>query len=586
MKTGSKILTHLHSQRAALSILFLVIVGFSFSVFSSDFYTKGEPREAIVAQTMIETGDYILPTVYASEFAYKPPMTHWLMAGFAQMLGSEVTPEIARLPIALALLTLVIASFTFFNSRVRFRTSYLAALILLTSFEVHRTGQEARVDMILTMFMVLALFQLFKWEEQKKLFGIPVLATLLISCGILTKGPVALVLPMLIFAIYLLLFKQYNLWKIIRALLIPSLLSLFIPALWYFEAWKIGGDKFLLLHFGESISRFFHIETGELWYPLGHERPLYQPILFLLSGVLPWSLLIFFVPWWKKELFQQNPTGEERLSNMRLPFINGWRKVHLFSMVAIVVTLVFFMIPSSKRSVYLLPLYPFLSLVLAELLQQMVHSARKSLIAFSYLISFIGFVATIGFILIISGGYQSLIPAKHHPAIYELRSGMLDNLPLSVLLIFGLFISVLSTFYQSYRKGYTKLAYCTILIMFFINLNIDGPMMMGFKEQHSAKRFASVIQPIMLNHPADVYTVSRLKEGIYNLYGLAYYAQITPKDFEVEKPKEGYFIVWEKNLEEVQKRFLSDYDVTLVASDTAPIQEGGIQLLLWIKQKK
>lgn len=586
MKTGSKILTHLHSQRAVLSILILVIIGFTFSVFTSEFYTKGEPREAIVAQAMIESGNYILPTVYASEFAYKPPMTHWLMAGFAQLLGGEVTPAIARLPIALALLILVSASFAFFNSRVRFRTSYLAALILLTTFEVHRTGQEARVDMILTMFIVLTLFQLFKWEEQKKLYGIPVLAALLMSCGILTKGPIAVVLPALIFGAYLLLFKQYHFWKVIKSLLIPSLLSLLIPALWYFEAWKIGGDKFLMLHFGESISRFFHIDTSELWYPLGHERPFYQPLLFLLSGVLPWSLLVLFVPWWKKEFFRQNPTGEERLSNMRFSWMNGWRKVHLFSLVAIVVTLFFFMIPSSKRSVYLLPLYPFLSLLFSELIQQLVQDRRKSLVAFSYLISFIGFIATVGLVLILTGAYQSLLPAKLLTSVSQLRVGMLDYLPLSVLLIFGLFISVLSTFYQSYRKGYTKLAYCSVLIMFFLNLNIDGPLMMGFKEQHSAKRFAQVIQPILHKHPAEVFTVSKLKEGIYNLYGLSYYANITPKDFEVEKPKEGYFIVWEKNLTEVQERFLSHYDVTLVASDTAPIQEGGIQLLLWIKQKQ
>lgn len=588
MKNGSKILTGLHSQRAAMSVLLLVVIGLLFSVFFSEFYTKGEPREAIVAQAMMESGNYVLPTVYASEFAYKPPMVHWLIAGVTSLLGGEVTPISARLPSAIAMVILVMSSFHFFNPRVRFRTSYLAVLVLLTSFELHRTGQAARVDMVLTMFIVLTLYELYRWEEQRRLCGLPYLIPLLISGGILTKGPVALVLPMLIFVVYLLLFKDYSLKRILRAVFIPSILSLLLPAIWYYEAWQIGGDKFLMLHFGESISRFFHTSPGELWYPLGHQLPFYYPVIFLLAGILPWSILFFFVPWWRKDLYQQRPTGEERLGDMRISMLNGLRKVHLFSLVVIIVTLVFYMIPSSKRGVYLLPLYPFMALMIAELLQQMSKSARKLLVAFSYFMAFVGLVVTVGLVLIVSGAYQKVIPAEYaeiHQQISQLQVGMSDYFPLTLLLIFGLFIIVLSTFYQSYRKGYTKLAFCAVMIMFFLNLNIDGPMMMGFKEQHSARRFAQVIKPIMKDNPAEVYAVSRLNERIFNLYGLTFYANLRPKDFEKEQPQRGYMIIWEKNLEEVQRRFLSDYNVDLVASDILPIQEGGIQLLLWIERK-
>lgn len=588
MKKGSKILTVLHSQRAILSILILVVVGLLFAVFFSEFYTKGEPREAIVAQAMLKSGNYVLPTVYASEFAYKPPMLHWLIAGISSIFGGEVTPISAKIPSAIAFVIVVLASFAFFNPRVRFRTSYLATLILITSFEMHRTGQEARVDMLLTMFIVLTLFALFRWEEQKKLCGIPFLASLLISGGILTKGPVALVLPMIIFGVFLALFKQYRLIDILRAIFITSILSILIPSVWYFEGWQIGGDKFLMLHFGESISRFFHMNTTDLWYPLGHEKPFFYPILFLLVGLLPWSLLIFFVPWGKKELYQQHPTGEERLSNMRFSQLNGLRKVHLFSLVVVIITLLFFMIPSSKRSVYLLPLYPFISLLFAEIIQQLVKNARKLITAFSFLMAIIGLICTITLLLILLETYKGFIPSSHSQLsfqISELREGMIEYLPLSILLIFGLFISVLATFYQSFRRGYTKLAYCIVLVMFFINLNIDGPLMMGFKKQNSSQRFAKVIQPIIETHPAEVYTISRLKERILNLYGLAFYTNITPKDFEVEQPQKGYLILFENNLEEVQKRFLQDYHVTLVASDTKVIQDGGVQLLLWIEHK-
>ena len=37
------------------------------------FYSKGEPREAIVALSMLESGNWILPVNYGTDIAYKPP---------------------------------------------------------------------------------------------------------------------------------------------------------------------------------------------------------------------------------------------------------------------------------------------------------------------------------------------------------------------------------------------------------------------------------------------------------------------------------------------------------------------------------
>ena len=41
------------------------------------FYTKGEPREAIVALSMLESGNWILPVNYGTDIAYKPPFFYW-----------------------------------------------------------------------------------------------------------------------------------------------------------------------------------------------------------------------------------------------------------------------------------------------------------------------------------------------------------------------------------------------------------------------------------------------------------------------------------------------------------------------------
>ena len=40
------------------------------------FYSKGEPREAIVAYSMLESGNWILPLNYGTDIAYKPPFLY------------------------------------------------------------------------------------------------------------------------------------------------------------------------------------------------------------------------------------------------------------------------------------------------------------------------------------------------------------------------------------------------------------------------------------------------------------------------------------------------------------------------------
>ena len=43
-----------------------------------NFYTRGEPREALVAVAMMQQDNYILP-FFQGDFAFKPPMLHWLV---------------------------------------------------------------------------------------------------------------------------------------------------------------------------------------------------------------------------------------------------------------------------------------------------------------------------------------------------------------------------------------------------------------------------------------------------------------------------------------------------------------------------
>ena len=256
------------------------------------FYTRGEPREALVAVAMLEQGNFVLP-FFQGEFAFKPPMLHWLVALFSLPQGyvSEFT---SRLPSALACIVMCYGFFMFFARRRNVGSVLLATLILMTSFEVHRAAMTCRVDMVLTAFMVGGFILLYRWSE-RDWKGMPWLASLLISGAILTKGPIGAILPCGAMVVQMALRGQ-RFPQIVVALLKVAVLSSVLPVCWYVAAYRVGGDKFLQLMMEENFGRFL----GKMSYESHENGPLYYfPIL--LSGLLPWSLLLVaglaFVKW-------------------------------------------------------------------------------------------------------------------------------------------------------------------------------------------------------------------------------------------------------------------------------------------------
>ena len=152
-------LQYLYLQKPITLVVFICIISVLPWIGIGDFSTKGEPREAAVAVSMIETGNWVLPQTYADEFAYKPPMSHWLMAAFSYPQG-YVNEFTSRLPSAISFIVLVSFMLVFFGRRTRFQEAFIAALLLITCVEIHRAAMTTRVDILLTTFIVLVFFEL------------------------------------------------------------------------------------------------------------------------------------------------------------------------------------------------------------------------------------------------------------------------------------------------------------------------------------------------------------------------------------------------------------------------------------------
>jgi 4-amino-4-deoxy-L-arabinose transferase-like glycosyltransferase len=566
MKNTANFFKTVYQKYPFLFVLFLSLLLTVPWTMISDFYTKGEPREASVAQCILTTGNWILPTDYADETAYKPPLMHWMIALFSLPSG-KVSETTARLPSALGLVGITIIFFTFLSKRTSKRRALLATLLMLTCFEMHRSGIEARVDMLLSFFMITSLICFFIWEE-KGLKKFPWHISLLLAGASLIKGPVGIVLPCLVFIVYLLLLQKYSFWKIIWKSIIIALPAVFILLCWYYLAYRQGGEKFLNVVYAENFGRFLgqKSETLDIAYNLGHEGPFWYYIPAILTGFLPWSLVaifsLFIVSY--KKLFKKLQFGKLKESIKKLKNVD---RLILFSVLTLIVVIGFYSIPSSKRSVYIIPVYPFAAYLLV-LLYEWVMKRKPSFINWTANIIFV----LTGFLLLLMAIFRFFdLSVLTSPLIKDetlnhdigLFSQAFQH-PGIVGVLFWLFLAIAFVWCFKWKrtKNIQNILFASIGLFIGLQVFLEGFAYPVYKNGYSVRPFAEKLQT-KYSIKDNVFVMNNLME-YPNLYGLNFYLGNQFKNFEKEKPEEGYFLIGEKKLEKIRNLFGKNYQFTVL----------------------
>ena len=571
-------LQYLYLQKPVTLIVIICLLSVLPWIGMGDFSTKGEPREAAVAISMLESGNWILPQTYADEFAFKPPMAHWLMA-ICSLPGGAVTEFSSRLPSAVAFVVLMGFVLVFLGRRItRFHEAFIATLLLITSVEIHRAAMTTRVDMLLTTFMVLGLFQLYRWEEKFELKGLPIVIPLLLGCAVLTKGPVGIVLPLFVFTIYLLMLGKYAFPTICKVVFYAGLSSIFLPSLWYIAAWRQGGDAFLDLVLAENFGRFFRLTAEAIPYELGHENGVWYNFATLAAGFAPWTLFFFF------SLF-----GVSKISCPERPFkqflvglwqrIRRMEKVRLFSLVAVVCILFFYSIPASKRSVYLMPAYPFISLFLAQYALYITEYRTRCTRFFAAVLTALVTVVLIGCLLVMVGAIDPIrmvsAYTQKESVLYavQLVADRLAHPDIWTWCIVDVnLLALLTLYYQLFKKINIKMLYATIVLTFTVNFLVDGVVMPAYRKGHSAKAFAEQIRKSYPLTQENLFVVNDLRH-FRNLYGLNFYMGNRFRDLDHAQPETGYFVVAEKDMEAIKMRYAGKYAFELLTETAHPLDE-------------
>ena len=505
----------------------------------TDFYSKGEPREAVVAYTMVEHGNWILPINNGGDIPYKPPFFHWCIALFSLLQG-HVSEFTSRLPSALALVAMSVGGFVFFAKRKNANMALLATLLSLTAFEVHRAGINCRVDMVNTAFMVGALFLMFRWWERGK-HTMPWLAILCMSGATLTKGPVGMLLPCAVMGVFMLTQRE-SLWSTVWRLGLTALLSLVLPLCWYYAAYLQGGDEFLRLVKEENIDRLL----GKMAYE-SHENPFWYNFLTLITGWLPYTLLfvfsLFVLPWkrFSKSGFMQSVRRAEPMQ--------------VFVWLAFGLILFFYCIPKSKRSVYLLPCYPFMAWLMAQYVVWLVANRLSAVKAYAWLMGVLGVVLSVVFVVLKTGVVPDTLFHGKHAADNIAMLHALESISVSPShLLFALLpaavgVATIMTLLKKDDNLRNRVVWLSLSVVVALFLALD-----------------SMFQPAVLNTKADKLLAPQIEQRfdmtkmysymsspMLHFFSLNFYLGDRIQQFEKVKPEDGVLMIPEDDVEEFKK---------------------------------
>ena len=335
--------------RSALSVHILLLLGLCAVLYfpylgNTPFFDKGEPREALAVQDIVQRGEWLFPLKRATAVPSKPPLFHWSAALISEMTGhlNEIT---IRFPSALYATLGVLLIFLLGRKLYGPAVALLAGAVLATTMVYSDQALSARVDMTLCFFLTLSLILFYSLYRGFLIHSLWYFTFyFVVGIGTLAKGPLGILLPGLVIAGFLVLRRRWDL--VIKFAFHPGVvLTLLLAAGWYGLAISRAGEGFVdrqLLQ--ENLKRFF---GGS-----GHSHPIYYYFPYLFSLGLPWSLFLPFLLW---DLFTKSSYG----SDDRL-FFKTW----------FLIMFVFFSLSAGKRPVYLLPLYPPLSLLLADWIYQ------------------------------------------------------------------------------------------------------------------------------------------------------------------------------------------------------------------------
>ena len=334
---------------SAFLLLLLLSAGmFLTNIGSHQQFLRAESGFSLGARMMVETTELLLPHAPHESPLNRPPLPYWLIGTSYKIFGfGHGASRVPSALSALGVLTMIyLLGLRFWGTLV----GITASAMLATSYIFWSFTRLSMPDMLLTFCITTALvcWILVLTDQTRHPRALVLIGYAAVALGILSKGPIAIVLTALPICLEVLITRDIS---IIRRLMpiSGSLVFLFIAAPYFVLVYIYDGIEPIWYFFiGENIGRF----TGSV-APRAPKPFLIYEITAFFQDFLPWTPLLFFAAC---KLGRWRNLDQETRRHIRL--LGFW----------ILSPIVFFSFSSFKLDYYFLPAIPPTALLVAHIL--------------------------------------------------------------------------------------------------------------------------------------------------------------------------------------------------------------------------
>jgi 4-amino-4-deoxy-L-arabinose transferase-like glycosyltransferase len=271
--------------------VFIILAILYLSATRVDVMDIDASQYAEISRSMMESGDYLHIYNRGQDYLDKPPFLFWASAVSMKIFG--VSNFGYKFPSILFALWALFATFRLARLLYNERTGRMAALVLGCCQGMFLMTNDVRTDTILMSWTITAVWLIKEWDVKRKLWYL-LAGAAAIACGMMTKGPIALMVPVFCFATDWAVkreWRKFFRWEylicvvVIGVLLIPMSIGLY-------QQFDLHPEKVIDGQKGVSGLKFFFWTqsfgrlTGENMWSNN------APFSFLFENML-WS----FLPW-------------------------------------------------------------------------------------------------------------------------------------------------------------------------------------------------------------------------------------------------------------------------------------------------
>ncbi|HWR35245.1 MAG TPA: glycosyltransferase family 39 protein [Clostridia bacterium] len=517
------------SRRKTYLLLIIAVWAFLYipGLFTPALLDDADSVHAEASREMVARGDWVTLRINNGiRYLEKAPLMYWGMGASFKVFG--VSEWSARLPLALGMLALLLATYRLGRRTMGETAGLYAALALGTSFGPYIFTRILIPDILVGLWLTLGFdFFLQGLEEERpslvSCWGLAAAAAL----NVLTKGLIGIVFPAGIIFLYLLLTS--NLRHLLRMRLASSFAVLLaIAAPWHILAGlrnpAAGESKgffwfyFVNEHFLRYLNKRFPKDYDTVPFPLFWGM--------ILVWLMPWSAFLF-------KAFGQVP---HRLRELSRGLDKAGRARLLFAIWAGVI-LIFFSF-SSRQEYYTIPALPGLALLLGGWLADEQNSIvgsklRKSGQRVSSVV--LGIAVPLFLVAMLFLWYSEAVPPganlsdilTKNPEKYALSFGHIFDLTPQAMGMFRLplaasAIALLIGAAQMWwfrRKGHIRASNAAVVCMMLVFLQCAHQGLVIFEPVLSSKQLSRSLEKVYA--PGDVIVINGAYEdgSTLNFYG-------------------------------------------------------------------